>query len=220
MRLPAGRWAGLSGLAALILVLGMTGAAGASLATLNVSATRARPGAVVSLTGASFAVPRPDSGADPTPVVIHWQGENGQVVAQAIPNQFGSISATFTVPADATPGTYILVGTQRTPHRSPDAPADAPATLVPEPGTPARLSFQVLGAGTQHLEGTAPRAPVVTEPVDAKSDLDSTVWIVLTAAFGAVAISLFGGGLIAFLHQSRKAKLPAEARWVPPGWYR
>lgn len=215
MRLPAGRWAGLSGLAALILLLGMTGAAGANLATLNVSATRARPGATVSLTGASFAVPRPDSGVDPTPVVIHWQGENGQVIAQATPDQFGSISATFTVPADAMPGTYILVGTQRTPRRSPDAPADAPATLVPEPGTPARLSFEVLGAG--HLEGSA---PVVTEPVDAKSDLDSTVWIVLTAAFGAVAISLFGGGLIAFLHQSRKAKLPAEARWIPPGWYR
>ena len=49
--------------------------------------------------------------------------------------------------------------------------------------------------------------------------LDSTVWIVLTAAFGAVALSLFGGGLIAFIHQSRKSKEPARARWVPPGWY-
>jgi hypothetical protein len=34
-----------------------------------------------------------------------------------------------------------------------------------------------------------------------------------------VALSLFGGGLVAFLYQSRQSKLPAEARWVPPGWY-
>ncbi len=215
MRLPAGRWAGLSGVAAVVLVLGVVGPAGAILATLNVSTARARSGATVSLTGASFAVPRPGSGVDPTPVVIHWRGEGGPVVAQATPDQFGSISATFTVPADATPGIYVLVGTQLTPRRSPDAPADAAPTLVPEPGTPARLSFEVLGPGGSTVRGT-----VVTEPVDARSDLDSTVWIVLTAAFGAVAMSLFGGGLIAFLHQSRQAKLPAEARWIPPGWYR
>jgi hypothetical protein len=31
-------------------------------------------------------------------------------------------------------------------------------------------------------------------------------------------MSLFGGGLIAFIHQSRKAREPAAARWIPPGW--
>jgi hypothetical protein len=40
----------------------------------------------------------------------------------------------------------------------------------------------------------------------------------MTAAFGAVALSLFGGGLVAFVYQSRQAKVPAEARWIPPGW--
>ena len=64
--------------------------------------------------------------------------------------------------------------------------------------------------------------PLAVEPVEAApgdSQLDATVWLVLTAAFGAVAMSLFGGGLIAFIHQSRKAREPARARWVPPGWY-
>jgi len=214
MRLPAGKWAVLSGLAALILTLGMTGAAGANLATLNPSTGRAKPGAAVSLTGASFGVPRPGSGIDPTPVVIHWQGEEGPVLVQAVPDAYGSISATFTVPADARPGMYVLVGTQRTPRRLPDAPADAPPTLFAEPGTPARISFEVLG-----LRTVTARPPVTVDTVGPRSDFDSTVWIVLTAAFGAVAMSLFGGGLIAFIHQSRKAKLPAEARWIPPGWY-
>jgi hypothetical protein len=215
MRVPAGKWVALSGLAALLLTLGMGGAAAANLATLNGSTARAKPGAIVSLTGASFAVPRPDSGVAPTPVVIHWQGEEGRVLAEAVPDQFGSISAVITVPPDATPGIYVLVGTQRTPRLPAGAQPGAAPTLVAEPGTPARMSFEVLGPGAVSV-----RAPVPVGPVEARSDLDSTVWVVLTAASGAVAMSLFGGGLIAFIHQSRQAKLPAEARWIPPGWYR
>jgi hypothetical protein len=66
------------------------------------------------------------------------------------------------------------------------------------------------------------RTPIVEsgDASDAQGQLDATVWIVLTAAFGAVAMSLFGGGLIAFIHQSRKSREPATARWVPPGWYK
>jgi len=88
---------------------------------------------------------------------------------------------------------------------------------VAAPVTPARASTEALGPGDVPVIGTQ-----ATEPVDAdrsQGHLDSTIWIVLTAAFGAVAMSLFGGGLIAFLHQWRKSKEPARARWVPPGWY-
>jgi len=215
MRLPAGKWAVLSGLAALILTLAMSGAAGANLATLNGSTARAKAGATVALTGASFAVPRPDSGLEPTPVVIHWQGEDGRVLAESVPDRYGSISTVITIPPDATPGTYVMVGTQRALRGLAGAQPDTPPILVAEPGTPARMSFEVLGPGSVSV-----RAPIVADPVEARGDLDSTVWFVLTAAFGAVAVSLFGGGLIAFLHQSRQAKLPAEARWIPPGWYR
>ena len=86
-----------------------------------------------------------------------------------------------------------------------------------EPAAPARASIEALGPGAVPVIRTP-----AAKPVDApqrEGQMDSTIWIVLTAAFGAVALSLFGGGLIAFIHQWRKSKEPPRARWVPPGWY-
>ncbi len=213
MRQPAaGRGVVLSSLAALIVGLGATAAACANLATLTLSTPRARAGATITVTGASFVVPRASTGLAPTPVVIHWHSDDGPVLAEAVPDRHGSISATVTVP-DARPGTYVIVATQQTPRRVPGAPPEQPPVLFPELGTPARTSFEVVGAGDVVV-----RPPLVAEQATGTNELDSTVWIVLTAAFGSVAMSLFGGGLIAFIHQSRRSKLPAEARWVPPGW--
>jgi hypothetical protein len=178
------------------------------------SSGKGRSGATIALTGASFVYPRTTSGQSPTKVLIHWQSEKGPVLAEAVPDRFGSISATFTVP-DATPGLYVITATQETPRVPAGAPADAPPVLYPELGTPARASFEVLAPGATQVT----RAPTAAKLAEADGDLDSSVWIVLTAAFGAVALSLFGGGLVAFIHQSRQSKVPAEARWVPPGWY-
>jgi hypothetical protein len=201
---------------ALVASLGASAFAFANLATLNLSAVSGPPGALITFTGASFGVPRGATGQAATPVVVHWQWEEGPVLAEATPDRFGSISASFTVP-DTRPGMYIIVATQRTVRSVPGAPAEqAPASFA-EPGTPARASFEVLAPGA---------VPVVRalsggegDVTGAQGQLDATVWLVLTAAFGAVAMSLFGGGLIAFIHQSRKSREPAAARWVPPGWY-
>jgi len=110
------------------------------------------------------------------------------------------------------------VATQRTARSVPGAPAEQAPTYVAEPGTPARASFEVLAPGAVPVIRT-PSAGLV-DVTAAQGQLDAAVWVVLTAAFGAVAMSLFGGGLIAFIHQSRKSREPAAARWVPPGWYR
>jgi hypothetical protein len=217
MRLSPRRWAVLAALCAVVVGVGSTAFACANLATLNLSAGAARPGATITFTGASFAVPRASTGLAPTPVVVHWEWEEGPVIAEVVPDRHGSIAAQFTVP-EARPGTYILVATQKTPRRVPGAPEDQPLAYFAEPGTPARASFEVLAPGARASQRTA-----VVEAADAtegQDQLDATVWIVLTAAFGAVAMSLFGGGLIAFIHQSRKAREPATARWVPPGWYK
>jgi len=201
---------------ALVAGIGASAFACANLATLNLSAGNGRPGTNITFTGASFTVARPGSGQETTPVVVHWQWEDGPVLAEATPDRYGTISASFTVP-DARPGTYIIIASQRTPRAVPGAPPDQPPAYFAEPGTPARASFEVLAPGEGPVLRSA--APETNEITDAQGQLDSTVWIVLTAAFGAVAMSLFGGGLIAFIHQSRKAKEPARARWVPPGWY-
>ena len=216
MQLSPRRWAVLVGIGAFIAVIGGSASACANLATLNMSTGAARPGVTVTFTGSSFAVPRASTGLSPTPVMVHWQWEDGPILAEATPDRFGTISSSFTVP-EARPGTYIIVATQKTARQIVGAPAEQAPVYFEEPGTPARASFEVLAPGAVPVI----RTPAV-EAVDmsaGQGQLDSTVWIVLTAAFGAVAMSLFGGGLIAFIHQSRKSKEPATARWVPPGWY-
>lgn len=217
MRLSPGRWAVLVGIGAVVAGIGASAFACANLATLNLSTGRAESGTTVTFTGASFAVPRASTGLSPTRVVVHWQWEGGPVLAEAVPDRYGSISASFTVP-EARPGTYIIVATQKTPRLPAGAPPDQAPALFAEPGTPARASFEVLAPGAAAVDPRSSIDPV--EGTDSPGQLDSTVWIVLTAAFGAVAMSLFGGGLIAFIHQSRKSREPATARWVPPGWYK
>lgn len=216
MRLSPGRWAVLVAIGALVTGLGASASASANLATLNLSAGSGRPGALITFTGASFGVPRPTTGLAATPVVVHWRWEDGPVLAEATPDRFGSISASFEVP-DTRPGVYIIVATQRTARSVPGAPAEQAPIYLAEPGTPARASFEVLAPGAVPVDRTPSAGSV--EVAAAQGQLDATVWVVLTAAFGAVAMSLFGGGLIAFIHQCRKSREPAAARWVPPGWY-
>lgn len=214
MRLSPGRWAVLVAVGALVAGIGASAFACANLATLSLSNANGRPGTTITLTGASFVVPRASTGLAPTPVVVRWQSDDGPILAEAVPDRYGSISGSFVVP-EANPGTYVILGIQRTPRVPAGAPPDQPPTYFPEPGTPARASFEVLAPGTR----PAVRVPATgSVDSDGQGQFDSTVWIVLTAAFGAVAMSLFGGGLIAFIHQSRKSKEPARARWVPPGW--
>ena len=217
MRLSPGRLAVLVAIGAFIVGLGASAFACANLATLNLSTGSGRPGTTITFTGAGFAVPRASTGLTPTPVAVHWEWEDGPVIADVVPDRYGSISAQFTVP-ETRPGTYIIVATQKTPRRAPGAPAEQAPAYFAEPGTPARASFEVLAPGAE----ARARTPVVesADVSDSQGQLDGTVWIVLTAAFGAVAMSLFGGGLIAFIHQSRKSREPATARWVPPGWYK
>lgn len=215
MRLSPGRWAVLMAVGAVVAGIGAAASACATLATFNLSATSGRAGATITLTGASFTGPRAANNFQPTPVVVRWRDKDGPILAEAVPDRRGAISASFTVP-DVAPGRYVILGIQETPRTLSNAPPDAPPVYVAEPGTPARMSFEVLAPGT----GATGRSQVA-EPVDTgegQAELDSTVWIVMTAAFGAVALSLFGGGLIAFVYQSRKAREPAAARWIPPGW--
>lgn len=217
MRLSRGRWAFLAAIGTFVVVLGAAAFACANLATLSLSTAAAEAGTKVTFTGASFAVPRASTGLSPTPVVVHWEWEGGPVIAEVVPDRYGSISTEFIVP-EVRPGTYVIVATQRTPRRVDGAPEGQSPVYFAEPGTPARASFEVLAPGAIAPDGS-PFIEVQDQEVS-QGELDATVWIVLTAAFGAVAMSLFGGGLIAFIHQTRKAREPARARWVPPGWYK
>ncbi len=182
-----------------------------NLATISLSAAAGHPGDRIVVIGTSFPVSRT---MPPTPVVLRWGTTDGHILAEAVPDRTGTVSATFTVPQGA-PGNVLIVAVQRRGVIDPAAPEKPPTTFVDEIGTPARASFRLLALGER-----AP-APAASSSIGQSGDAGSTGLIVLMVLFGAVALSLFAGGLIAFLHQLRSRKptpQPAAPRPLPPYW--
>lgn len=163
-----------------------------NLATLNLSSPTGNVGETITVTGSSFRVPR---GAEPmSPVVLHWNGVDGPVLAQTMPDKAGNISASFAIP-EGQPGYYVIVATQRN------------AQGVDEYGTPARASFQIVGPGGESVV----QQPGTQAPTGVASDPSSTGIIALTVGLGALGLALFGAGFTAFVRQARRREVPATA---------
>ncbi len=171
-----------------VAVAGMAAFACTNLATLNLSGPRATPGETITATGSSFGVA--EAGAPQAPVLVRWNGVEGDVLAQAVPDPAGNISASFTVP-QAEPGQYVIVATQR------DAEGED------EFGTPARATFEVLGPDGQ------PARPVTDTPASSASDSNSAGAIALMAGLGLVGLSLFALGSSMFVREVRRRQVPA-----------
>ena len=178
--------------AAASLIVGAAAFACTNLATLNLSSTAGKAGDVVTVTGSSFAVGRGD--APTLPVQLRWNGVDGAVLAETVPDRAGNISATFTVPESA-PGYYVLVATQKD------------ARGVDTYGTPARASYQILGANGQSVVTPSAAATAASLP----SEPSSSGIIALTLALGVVGLGLFGAGFIAFVRQTRATAAGAAA---------
>lgn len=194
---------------AVLMVWGATAFACTNLATMTLSSPTGHPGEVVTLVGTSFPVPRANSTASPTPVVLRWRSGDGPLLATVVPDRTGSISATFTVPPSE-PGHVVIIGLQKRETFSPENP-EAPPFVQDEPGTPARASFRVLAPGEMAPPVRAPGAFAVT------GSEGTTALIVMMVLFGAVALSLFAGGVIAFLYQVRSRRKAAPV-WPPHDW--
>jgi len=178
--------------AAASLVVGTAAFACTNLATLNLSSTAGKAGDVVTVTGSSFAVGRGDS---PTlPVQFHWNGVDGKVLAEAIPDRAGNVSATFAVP-EGMPGYYVLVATQKD------------ARGVDTYGTPARASYQILGPNGQSVVTPAAASAAASVPTEPSS----SGIIALTVGLGVLGLALFGAGFVAFVRQARASAAPATA---------
>ena len=174
-----------------------------NLATINLSSEAGHPGDIIAVTGTSFLVPRASTGLTPTPVEIHWKSADGPLLATATPDRAGTIAVTFTVP-QAAPGPVVIIATQRRPVANPNSP-DAPPVVADEYGTPARATLRVLAPGERATSIVSQADFVPTSP-----DSGSTAIMVMLVLFGAVALSLFGGGVIAFLHQVHQRRLVAQ----------
>lgn len=170
------------GLGAATLVIAAAGAwACTNLATLNTAQASAMPGETVTITGTSFKAI--EEGV--TPVTIHWNAVNGDVLAQVEPDSSGAISASITVPSDASAGQYVLVATQRSadPGHGLEAADDA---FEPIFGTPARAPLMV-GSPTDVGPADVGPQPVATPPASGSGSLLLVSGLLALGAFGLFA---------------------------------
>lgn len=181
-----------------------------NLATISLSSGFGHPGDRITIIGTSFPVPRTTSTTPVTPVVVRWKSIDGPIIANAVPDRTGTISATFTVP-QSDPGNVVIVAVQRRAIVDPAQPDNPPSTYIDEAGTPARATFRILATG-EFAPTSIPFSPVLAT---GEGDGGSTALIVLMVLFGAVAMSLFAGGVIAFLHQVRADRPARQPVWPP-----
>lgn len=172
-----------------LLLTAATAWACTNLATLNLGKAAGEPGNQVKVTGSSFA-------ADAQAVKFHWNGETGEVLAKAKPDDAGNVSATVKIPSDARPGYNVLIATQ--------SAEDGPAF-----GTPARASFLV---GSAAPPGEAPPEPSGAPTAVVDDGGTSTGLVAFTAGLGLLGIVLFGAGLSLFTRELRRRSAPDPAR--------
>lgn len=195
---------GVAALTATVATITAASAFGCTnLATMTLSSNNGHPGDTITLIGTSFPVPRATSGTPATPVTIRWKANDGEVLAEVVPDRTGTITVTFTVPPSE-PGNVVILGTQKRTIVNPDRP-DAPPAYLDEPGTPARATFRVLAPGE-----LAPPTMVAGDFTGVQTDAGTTAMIVMMVLFGTVAMSLFAGGVIAFLHQVRTRRMTPQ----------
>jgi hypothetical protein len=163
-----------------------------NLATLNLSASSGSVGDTVTVTGSSFSVPKGD--APVVPVVLNWNGADGPVLAEAVPDGAGNINATFSVP-EGQAGYYVIVASQKD------------AEGVDQYGTPARASYQILGPnGESVVQPAGSQSPAVA------AEPSSTGMIALTVGLGVLGLALFAAGFTAFVRQARGREVPVPSK--------
>lgn len=165
-----------------------------NLATLNLSTASGSVGDSVTVTGSSFSVPRGD--APMVPVVLSWNGADGEVLAEVTPDSAGNIRATFSVP-EGQAGYYVIVASQKN------------AEGVDQYGTPARASFQILGPNGESLA-----QPAGSQSPAVPAEPNSSGMIALTVGLGVLGLALFAAGFTAFVRQARgrEVAVPSKVR--------
>ena len=191
-------WAA-SALGTCLVVLGGAAFACTNLATLNLSTSMGKPGDAVTVTGTGFMASVDEMPMDGmvmemgpggtsmmgttaglsarSPVILRWNGPDGPVLSDAIPDKSGTISVLFDIP-EAQPGHYTVVAVQKN------------AQGFDVYGTPARAAIQVVGPG-QSGAGVRGAGP------EGAGQSASTGAIALTVGLGVLGLGLLGAGGLA-----------------------
>ena len=176
-----------------------------NLATLSISTSAVDAGGSLTITGSSFSMTNDDFAEVATPVEIRWDKLDGPVLATTTADNGGFISASVTVPADATPGEHILVAVQN---------VQTDDGVKPAYGTPARASLTV-GPPAVAAEPPANAGVLAAAPTAGTAGSPAGWFIALTVVIGVLGIGLLAAGLRVSLGVVRErraatARVPAE----------
>jgi hypothetical protein len=193
----------LLGIAAAVVLHAAGGWACASLASVDVIPGIVRPGQEVAWKGTFFIKDEP--------VQLLWNALDGPVLSTATPpsadnglhGNWRFVEGTFTVPANATPGSYVVIATQKAVKGS--------ATW----GVPARGLVQV-SDGSPVL-GQAVGNPAPPRPTDLVTgdSLDGGAFLLAAAGAAGIALLLAGVGVLAAASRRSTAAEPRPVRSGP-----
>lgn len=181
----------LTGMVMAILASASAAWACASLAALDLATPTATPGQEVAFKGTFFN--------KDNPVEIRWDSLDGQVLATVSPDTFSEglhgnwrfADGTFTVPADAKAGNYLVIANQEA--------ADGTNTW----GIPARTLLQV-GDGSPLLgESFAPARP--ERPDSFLTEESTTVGTLVVVGVGTAGIAMFLSGVAMLVAAGRRS---------------
>jgi hypothetical protein len=200
----------LTVLSACLAVLGSTAFACTNLATINLSTSMGKPGDAVTVTGTGFLANEgempmdgmvmdmgPDSdgmGDMPTrsPVVLRWNGTDGPVLSEAVPDRSGTISVVFDIP-QAAAGHYTVLAVQKN-QKGFDVY-----------GTPARTTIQVLGPGQSAADAARGSGSVAGD-----GQASSIGLLALTVGLGVSSVGLLAAGGLAAARVRSRRRVPAK----------
>jgi len=189
--------------AGLVLLQAAAGWACASLAAVDVTPGVVKPGQEVAWRGTFFIKDEP--------VRLHWNALDGPLLSTATPpgpdnglhGNWRFVDGSFTVPADAKAGTYVVIAVQNAVKGS--------ATW----GVPARGLIQV-SDGSPVL-GQAVGSPAHPRPNDfvTTESLGSGAFLLAAAGAGGVALLLAGLGIVVAAGRRSTAPVAQPVRSEP-----
>jgi hypothetical protein len=165
------------------------------LATLSLGPSAASHNQTVTVSGRNYS-----TSAGVSPVVLHLGSRSGKALATTTPDAKGFINTSFSVPANLSPGYYVIVATQYV------------ASGAPKTGTPGRTVLHVTG-GAAHSSRNAlvvspwssakPMGPAAgAAPVGGASGSPALLPMLLA---GALSLVLFTGGSMLAVRRNRTA---------------
>jgi hypothetical protein len=161
------------------------------LATLSSDVKVAAPGQNVTFSGKNYGTAAQGASA----VQFRLKARNGTVLREIPAPATDKVSTTFAIPANTSPGWYVVLATQNS------------AAGVPKSGTPGRTTIRVQGAAQNTVVGAPWGSPNSSGPsAQAQSAGGGSLLAILFA--GALSLTMLAGGWKLLSRRDRTSTQP------------